>query len=128
MNILLRLVINAAALYAATRFVDGIRYAGEPAGLLGVALVFAVVNTIIKPIVTFFSIPFIILTLGLFTLIVNGLMLLLTSALSGSLGFAFEVRGFGAAFWGALVVSLTSWALNALLVDDDRKKKRKGED
>jgi putative membrane protein len=123
MNLLLRLAINAAALYTATRIVTGISYEGTAIGLAGVALVFAVVNGIIKPVVKFFSFPFIILTLGLFTLIVNGLMLMLTAHWSSALGFAFRVDGFGAAFRGALVVSLVSLVLNFLLVDEDKKGK-----
>jgi putative membrane protein len=127
MNLLLRLAINAAALYAATRFVDGISYRGDPIGLLGVALVFAVVNTFIKPVVKFFSFPVIFLTLGLFTLVVNGLMLMLTAHWSSALGFAFGVRGLGAAWKGALVVSIVSYVLGWLLVEDEKeRKKRKG--
>ena len=121
MNFLIKIAINAAALYAATRFVDGIAYTGAPAGLAGVALVFAVVNTIIKPIVKFFSLPVIFFTLGLFTLIINGLMLMLTARLASSLGFGFSVRSFSAAFIGALVVSLVSMALSTLLVDKGKK-------
>jgi putative membrane protein len=123
MSFLLRLAINAAALYAATRWVDGISYRGDALGLAGVALVFAVVNSTIKPVVKFFSIPVIFLTLGLFTLVINGLMLMLTSRLASTLGFAFTVRGFGAAFVGAVVVSLVSMVLSTLLVDGDKKKR-----
>lgn len=125
MTLLLRLAINAAALYAATRFVDGIAYVGEPVGLIGVALVFAVVNTFIKPVVKFFSFPVIFLTLGLFTLVVNGLMLMLTAHWSSALGFAFTVRGLGAAWKGALVVSIVSYVLGWLLVEDEKERKRR---
>ncbi|MCC6318384.1 MAG: phage holin family protein [Gemmatimonadaceae bacterium] len=122
MTTLLRLLANAAALYAATRLVDGISWRGEPLGLAGVALVFAVVNSVLKPIVRFFSFPFIILTLGLFSLVINGAMLLLTSRLSETLGLGFHVRGLGAAFWGALVVSIVSMVLNSVLLDEKQKK------
>ncbi|MBL8980925.1 MAG: phage holin family protein [Gemmatimonadetes bacterium] len=125
MNLILRLVINAAALYAATRFVDGITYTGEPTGLLGVAVVFAVVNTFIKPVVKFFSFPVIFLTLGLFTLVVNGLMLMLTAHWSSTLGFAFTVRGLGPAWKGALVVTLVSYVLSWLLVEDEKERKKR---
>lgn len=120
MSFLLKLLVNGAALYAATRLVDGISFTGNPMGLAAVALTFALVNTIVKPIVTFFSFPFIIITLGLFTLVINSVMLILTARLSERLGFGFDVRGFEAAFWGAIVVSLVSMVLNAL-IDDDRK-------
>jgi len=117
MRFLIRLAVNAAALYVATRMVSGISYTGEPIGLAAVALVFAVVNTIIKPLVQLLSFPVIFLTLGLFLLVINSLMLLLTSRVSESLGFGFTVRGFGAAFVGAIVVSLVSLLLNAVLGD-----------
>jgi putative membrane protein len=122
MSLLLRLLINAAALYAATRFVDGIAFNGSPMALLGVALVFGVVNTMIKPIVAFFSLPAIILTLGLFLLVINAGMLMLTSALSRTLGLGFTVRGFGAALVGSIVVSLTSLVLGAFLTSDEARK------
>lgn len=122
MSFLLRLGVNAAALYAATQLVDGIRYTGRPAGLAGVALVFAAVNTFIRPIVKFFAFPVILVTLGFFTLIINGVMLLLTARLSAALGFLFSVQGFGAAFRGALVISIVSLVLGALLGSDKKKK------
>ena len=121
MSLLLRLLVNAAALYAATRFVDGISFTGSIGALLGVALVFGVVNTIVKPILKFFSLPFIFLTLGLFLLVINAVMLLVTSSLSQSLGLGFTVRGFGAALVGSLVVSIVSMVLGAL-VEDDKKE------
>jgi putative membrane protein len=117
MRFVIQLAVNAAALYAAARFVDGISWSGPPLGLAVVALVFGVVNSIIKPLVQVLSIPFIFLTLGLFLLVINSLMLLLTSRLSESLGFGFNVSGFGAAFVGALVVSIVSLVLNAMLDD-----------
>jgi putative membrane protein len=120
MSILLRLLINAAALYAATRFVNGITFKGSIPALLGVALVFGIVNTMIKPILSFFSLPVIFLTLGLFLLVINAIMLMITSGLSRSLGLGFTVRGFGAAFVGSIVVSLVSMLLGAFL-DDSAK-------
>lgn len=120
MNFLLKLAINAAALYAATRLVDGISYQGPPMGLAGVALVFAVVNTFIRPVVKFFSFPAILLTLGLFTFVINAVMLLITARLSSELGIAFVVRGFGAAFAGALVVTVVSFVLNTVLVEEKK--------
>jgi putative membrane protein len=119
MSLILRLLINAAALYVATRFVDGIVFSGTPGSLLGVALVFAVVNTLIKPVLQLLSLPVLFLTLGLFALVINAGMLLLTSALSERLGLGFEVRGFTAAFIGAIVVSVVSALLNAVRTADD---------
>ena len=117
MRVLLRLLINAGALWVAVRFVPGISYTGEPLLLLAVALVFGVVNTIVKPIVTLFSLPAVILTLGLFLLVINALMLWFTSWISASLGLGFHVEGFGAAFVGAIVVGLVAWALSVFLID-----------
>ena len=111
MSFVLRLLVNAAALWVATRIVNGVSFTGSWLTLLGVALVFGVVNAIIKPLTKVLTFPLIILTLGLFLLVINSLMLMLTSAVSHSLGLGFSVRGFGPAFWGALVVSI----VNALL-------------
>jgi putative membrane protein len=112
MEFILRLLLNAAALWAATRIVSGITYQGGWAGFLGVALVFGVVNAIVKPVLAFFSIPFILLTLGLFLFVINALALWITSGLAGALGLRFHVEGFGAAFLGALVVSLVNLVLS----------------
>ena len=122
MKLLLRLLINAAALYAAARFVDGITFTGKPMALLAVALVFGVVNTIVKPVIKFFSIPVIFLTLGLFLIVINAVMLLVTSSLSQSLGLGFTVRGFGAALVGAIVVSITSLVLGQFLDEQTRER------
>ena len=115
MNLLIRLIINAVALLAADWAVDGIMLEGSWISIAIVALIFGIVNAVIKPIVKFFSLPFILITLGLFTLVVNALMLMLTSWLSSSM----QVDGFWAAFWGAIVVSLVSWLMSAILTDDD---------
>ncbi|MBK6488295.1 MAG: phage holin family protein [Gemmatimonadetes bacterium] len=119
MSLLLRLLVNAAALYAATRFVDGISFTGSIPALLGVALVFGIVNTLVKPIIAFFSIPAIFLTLGLFLLVINAVMLLLTASLSRSLGLGFAVRDFWSALLGAVVVSIVSMMLGTF-VDDSK--------
>ena len=118
MTILIRLLINAAALFAATRFVSGISFTGSGASLLGVALVFAVVNTLIKPVLQLLSLPVLFLTLGLFALVINALMLLLTSSLSEGLGLGFSVQGFVPAVIGSIVVSVVSAVLNAFLGGD----------
>ena len=117
MGFLVRLLVNAAALWVATRLVPGVGYAGGWAPFLGVALVFGVVNAVIRPLAKILTFPLIILTLGLFSLVVNGLMLWLTSALSGALDLGFHVRGFWAAFFGALVVSIVSTLLSMLVED-----------
>jgi putative membrane protein len=112
MELILRLLLNAAALWAATRLVSGITYQGGVLGFLGVALVFGIVNAVVKPILQFFSIPFILLTLGLFLFVVNAFALWITSGIASSIGLGFKVNGFGAAFLGALVVSVVNLLLS----------------
>ena len=119
-----RVVVAAFALWAATGLVDGVEVVGDTTTarvltLLAVAVVFGLVNAVVKPVVSVFSIPVIVLTLGLFYLVVNACMLWLTSAIAGALDLPFSVNGFGAAFWGALVVSIVSWVLGLLLPDRD---------
>ena len=121
MRFLIRLLVNAAALWVATRIVPGVIYSGGALPLLGVALVFGVVNAVIGPVLKILTFPIIILTLGVFALIINGLMLMLTSAVSSALGLGFHVRGFWAAFWGALVVSLVSTILSLFIADARRE-------
>ena len=121
MTFVLRVLVNAAALGLATEIVHGVRFTGDWVTLLAVALVFSVVNAIVKPLTKVLTFPLIIVTLGLFLLVINSLMLMLTSAASARLGLGFSVRGFGAAFWGALVVSIVNAVLGWLIRD------RKGE-
>lgn len=116
MKLLLRLLVIAASLFVATKFVPGIRFTGDNYGaLLMVAVVFAVVNTIVKPILTLFSLPVLLLTLGLFLFVVNGLMLLLTSYLASRMSLGFHVDGIVPAIIGSLVVSITAAVLNFAL-------------
>jgi putative membrane protein len=123
MPFVIRLLVNAAALWVATAIVPGVTYTGGPLPLLGVALVFGVVNATLRPLAKILTFPIIILTLGVFALVINGLMLWLTSSLSEALGLGFHVSGFWSAFFGALVVSIVSLALSLVVRDvarDDR--------
>jgi len=122
MPFLVRLLVNAAALWVATQIVPGVTFRGEWVAFFGVALTFGVINAFIRPVAKFLTFPLIILTLGLFALVVNGLMLWLTSSLSGSLGLGFHVSGFWAAFWGALVVSIVSTMLSLLLRESSGRR------
>ena len=117
MRFLIRLVITAVALWAAVHLVQGITYEGPLYKLLIVALVFGVVNAVVRPILTALTCPLIVLTLGLFLLVLNGLMLWLTALLSGRLGLGFRVDGFVPAFIGALVVTVTSAILSLVVAD-----------
>jgi putative membrane protein len=120
MGFLARLLVNAAALWVATQIVPGVTYSGGVLPMLAVALVFGIVNAVIGTVAKILTFPIILLSLGLFILVINGLMLLLTSALSSALGLGFSVRGFWAAFWGALVVSLVSTILSLFIRDSRR--------
>ena len=120
MRFLVRLLVNAAALFVATRIVPGVTYTGGVVPLLGVALVFGIVNAVIGTMAKILTFPLILLTLGIFILVINGLMRMLTSALSAALGLGFHVQGFWAAFWGALVVSLVSTILSLFIRDSRR--------
>ena len=115
MNLIVRLFINAAALWVATRVVDGISYTGEGPLLLAVALVFGVLNVVVRPILILLSLPALIITLGLFLVVVNAILLLLTSAVSDALDLGFHVNGFIPALLGALVVSIVSLSLSFFL-------------
>lgn len=118
MKLILRILITMAALYAASRWVNGISTDGSVLALAGVALVFGVVNALVKPILTLLSLPVVMLTLGLFLLVVNALMLMLTSAISSSLGLGFHVAGFVPALIGSIVISLVSFLLSTLIPDE----------
>lgn len=112
MLFLLRLLINAAALWAAIQLVDGIEHRGSWWSLLFVALVFGLLNASIKPLLKLLSLPIIILTLGLFLFIINALMLLMTGWVSGLLDLGFHVDGFWDAFLGGLIVTIVSLVLS----------------
>lgn len=115
-NFVIRLLCNAAALWVAARLVGGVSLTEEVGGILWVALVFGVVNALVKPVVMVLSFPVIFLTLGLFVFVVNGLLLMLTAGLTDALA----VSGFGAALLGSLVISLVAMILNAAL--QEKKK------
>jgi putative membrane protein len=119
MRFLIRLLINAAALYVAANVVSGITYDGRGfVGILLVALVFGVLNAFLRPILTLLTCPLQMLTLGLFTIVINAIMLLLTSAASDFLGLGFYVAGLWPAILGALVVSIVSILLSLFVRED----------
>jgi putative membrane protein len=115
MFFLLRLLINAFALWIATRIVSGLTFDGPAYMLVAVAFVFGLVNAIVRPILKIFTFPILIITLGLFIFVINALMLWLTGRLSEEFGLGFHVAGFRAAFFGALVVSVVSLVLTWLM-------------
>ena len=117
MPFLIRLLVNACALWVAIQLVPGVTYNGDLLPFFGVALIFGAVNATIRPVTKILTFPLIIVTLGIFALVVNGLMLWLTSRLSAAFGLGFHVEGFGAAFLGALVVSVVSMLLSMFVRD-----------
>lgn len=123
MNFLVKTIANAGALAVAIWLLDKITLTGDSTGaraltLIVVALIFGLVNILVKPVVQILTFPLFILTLGLITLIVNALMLLLTSWVADLLDVGFHVEGFWTAVLGALIISIVSWALNVVLPDD----------
>jgi putative membrane protein len=120
MLFLVRTLVNAAALWVATQIVPGVTYSGNALPFLGVAVIFGVINAFIRPVAKILTFPLIIVTLGIFALVVNGFMLWLTSSIAETLGLGFAVHGFWPAFWGALVVSLVSTVLSLLVTDPSR--------
>jgi putative membrane protein len=114
-SLLLHWLLNAAALWVAAWLLPGLDFQGTIVQLLLVAAVFGIVNSLVRPILTVLTCPLIVLTLGLFTLVINALMLLLTGGLSERWGLGFTVSGFWAAFWGGLVVGLVSVVLSLAL-------------
>jgi putative membrane protein len=124
MQIIWRLLINAAALWAATRITPGISFDGDWRTLLVVALIFGVLNVSVRPLLWFMTLPLLIVTLGLFTFVLNALMLWLTGVVSEWLGLGFHVAGFGAAFLGALVVSVVSFMLSLFVGANRRERHR----
>ncbi|MGX9886784.1 phage holin family protein [Streptomyces sp. NPDC002276] len=123
-NFLVKTIANAGALAVAVWLIDKITLTGDSTfkkvwTLILVALVFGLVNFLVKPIVKLLTFPLFILTLGLITLVINALMLLLTSWLADKLDLSFHVDGFWTAVLGGLIISVVSWALNLALPDGD---------
>lgn len=117
-NALLKLVISAAALYLVTRLYSGVSF--EPGStwvsVLIAALVMGIVNAIIRPILLLLSLPINVLTLGLFTLVVNALMLMLVASLT-----ALNVSGFGGAFVGAIILTILNWLIDLILPEKQER-------
>ncbi len=108
MSLLWRLLVNAVAIWVAVRIVNGLEFTGTWLQMGVVAGVLALVNALVRPVLTMLTCPLVLLTLGLFTLVINALMLMLTGWLSGRLDLGFSVAGFIPAFWGALIISAVS--------------------
>ncbi|MFD9288193.1 phage holin family protein [Streptomyces sp. NPDC060030] len=123
-NFVVKTIANAGALAVAIWLLQDITLTGDNTGrkiltLILVALLFGLVNFLVKPVVKLLTLPLFILTLGLITLVVNALMLMLTSWLAGVVSLDFHVDGFWTAVLGGLIISVVSWALNVVLPDED---------
>jgi len=110
-SLLLHWILDAAALWIAAALIPGLDFTGGPGKLLLVAAVFGIVNSTLRPLLTILTCPLIVLTLGLFTLVLNALMLMVTGWLSDNWNLGFTVSGFWAAFFGGLVVGVVSMIL-----------------
>lgn len=125
-KIVVWVVANALALGAAAWLVPGITFTGSPKTsdrilqVLVVGAVFGVINAFVKPVVKLLSFPLIILSLGLMLIVINALMLLLTSKIAGDLSLNFHVRDFGSALLGALVISVAGLVIESILPDPQR--------
>lgn len=125
-KILLRLAINIVALYVAIAIMDGHGINAQSddwVSLFWLALIFGIVNAVLRPILKVLTCPLIILTLGLGTLLINTLLFYLAGMIGVRFGVGFTVDSFWPAFLGALIVSVISFVLNIFIKDDDRKKK-----
>jgi len=120
---IIRWAINAVGLYAAVWLVDGIEYLGDWTGILWLALIIGLLNALVRPLLKFLTCPLIILTLGLFTLVINTVMLLLTRTIGQSLGIGLSVDGFWSALLGSLIMSIVSIVMSLIFRDELKGKK-----
>jgi putative membrane protein len=119
---LIRLAISAVALWVTTLIVPGVDVTGRngtetASTLVVVALIFGVVNAVLKPVIKVVGCVFYLLTLGLIALVVNALLFLLTDWIARGLDLPFRVDGFWAAFWGAIVMAVVSWLISVAVPD-----------
>lgn len=122
-SFIVRLLVTGLAVWVSAQIVGGIGLADGETNemlltLLGVTLIFTLVNMLVKPLVQLLSLPLLILSLGLFAFVINALMLMLTSWLAEQLNLAFSVEGFGSALIGALIITFVTWLLTLLLPKD----------
>jgi putative membrane protein len=119
MDRIVQLLVNAGALYVAVLLVPGLDFDFAPEGawvkFLLVAFIFGLINTFVRPILQIFTLPITLMTLGLFLIVINALMLLLTSAISSELALGLVVSDFLAALLGALVISVVGFALSMVI-------------
>ncbi|WP_216896718.1 phage holin family protein [Nocardia alni] len=128
MALLLRLIINAVAIWLASLWVHNIELVspadkgttGKVIVVLVVAIVFGLVNALIKPIVKLLSLPLVVLSLGLFLLVINALMLWLTAVITETTAYGLRVHGVGAAILGAIIITVINWILGIFVPEGGR--------
>jgi putative membrane protein len=116
MRFIARMLLNAVAIMVAASFVPGVQLFGWPPAIFG-GILLGFINALIRPVLLLLTLPFTLLTLGLFIFIVNAICFALTAALVPG----FDLSGFSAAFFGALVVSIVSWIVNSLFADQHHR-------
>ncbi len=121
---LLRWIINSLAVWAAVNFVPGIHWTNDWVAVIGLGLIQMLVNAIVRPVAKFVGCLPIILTLGLFTLVINAGLFWLTGVIGNAFGVGFTVDSFWPAFWGGLVVSVVS-IIMGMILRDELKGRRK---
>lgn len=127
MRLIIRVLVTAASMLVATLLLPGIELtAGSTVSkvltLVAVALIFGIINAVLKPIVKVVGCVFYILTLGLIGLVVNALLLLLTSWVADKLNLPFHITGFWPAFWGAIIIGVVGWLLNITLGGEKQRE------
>ncbi len=119
-----RWAINAIALYIAINIVPGIQaQSTQWMAIFGLALIFGLLNALLRPLIKLLTCPLIFLTLGLFTLLINTLLFYLVGLIGTNFGIGFQVAGFWSAFWGGVITSLVSIALSLFFKEDLKKRK-----
>lgn len=125
LRLLVRLIVNAVALWVAVELVPGLQFEGDWLSLLIIAFIFGLVNALVRPIIILLTCPIIVLSLGLFVLVINTLMLALTVWLSREVfDLGLTSTGFWATFLGALIISIVSGVINLLIKDEHERGER----
>jgi putative membrane protein len=120
---ILRWVVNAIALFLAVYLVPGVNLQGGWVSILWLALIFGLINAFLRPLLTLLTCPLIVLTLGLFTLLINTFLFWLTSQVGQAFGIGFTIDGFWPAFLGGLVVTVVSVIMSMILKDEFKRKR-----
>ncbi len=123
-KILIRWIINSLAVWAAVSFVSGINWTNDWISLIGLGLILTLVNALVRPVAKFVGCLPIIITLGLFTLVINAFLFWLTGVIGNVFGVGFTVDGFWPAFLGGLVVSVVSLVMGMILRDELKGKRK----